>query len=604
MRKKLSIVFWTIKQAFILNPLRFIMNLLLYIIRGVLPTFLAVKIGDTVNEIATYESGKSLDVVIFSLIILVLLFLFNSFITYASGIITSALDVNINIKIKEKFVNIVNNIPLRNFDNSQFQNEFSNAKDGFDSIIAISDNLLGLVSDIITLVTTIVALATIWPWMLIFAIPAYLCGYKLNMKNTGVRYKYWKDTTSDRRMSRYLTNIFFTKKYAKELRCLHNSDYFYQKWSDIRNNLREERNKINKSANSFFAIYQLFLAIMNIVAIIIGIVLFVLNYILVGQIVTIWQLNKNLLYNIQSVNSSYADLYYNNEKIELAKNFIERFANEAYESESHLNKSQSPFAFQMNHVSFSYNEDRMLFYDLNLEIKHGETIAICGENGSGKTTLVKLMCGLYLPDSGTISVNGIDTRQAAGGKLSSLIGIAFQDFVCYPYSVRENIGFGSVSNIDCDEKIEAAAEKGEFDKKLREIGGLETMLSKQLADDGTELSGGEWQRVALSRANMNDKPIMIYDEPAAKLDPISELKQFERIKTLTRDRNAILISHRIGFARLASRIIVVKDGRIVEDGSHEKLISLGGEYAKLFNEQRQWYYNEAEEDEINVKKQK
>ena len=174
MRKKLSIVFWTIKQAFILNPLRFIMNLLLYIIRGVLPTFLAVKIGDTVNEIATYESGKSLDVVIFSLIILVLLFLFNSFITYASGIITSALDVNINIKIKEKFVNIVNNIPLRNFDNSQFQNEFSNAKDGFDSIIAISDNLLGLVSDIITLVTTIVALATIWPWMLIFAIPAYL----------------------------------------------------------------------------------------------------------------------------------------------------------------------------------------------------------------------------------------------------------------------------------------------------------------------------------------------------------------------------------------------------------------------------------------------
>ena len=120
-------------------------------------------------------------------------------------------------------------------------------------------------------------------------------------------------------------------------------------------------------------------------------------------------------------------------------------------------------------------------------------------------------------------MNGIDTRQASGGKLSSLIGIAFQDFVCYPYSVRENIGFGSVSNIDCDEKLEIAAEKGEFDKKLREIGGLETMLGKQLADDGTELSGGEWQRVALSRANMNDKPIMIYDEPAAKLDPISEL---------------------------------------------------------------------------------
>lgn len=523
MRKKLSIVFWTVKQAVILNPVRFIVNLLLYIIKGVVPAFLAVKIGDTLNEIVAYESGKPLDTVIFSLIILVLLFLFNSFITYATGIITSALDVNINIKIKEKFVKIVKNIPLRNFDNSQFQNEFSNAKDGFDSIIVISDSLLGLISDIIALVTTMAALATIWPYMLIFAIPVYLFGYKLNMKNTGVRYKYWKDTTSDRRMSRYLTNIFFTKKYAKELRCLHNSAYFYQKWSDIRNNMREERNKINKSANSFFAVYQLFLAIMNIVAIIIGVVLFVLNFISVGQIVTIWQLNKNLLYNIQSANSSYADLYYNNEKIELAKNFIERFSSEAVEAESHLIKSQSPLAFQMKHVSFSYNEARMLFSDLNLEIKHGETIAICGENGSGKTSLVKLMCGLYLPDSGTVCVNGIDTRQASGGKLSSLIGIAFQDFVCYPYSVRENIGFGSVSNIDCDEKLEIAAEKGEFDKKLREIGGLETMLGKQLADDGTELSGGEWQRVALSRANMNDKPIMIYDEPAAKLDPISEL---------------------------------------------------------------------------------
>lgn len=586
--KKINIIFWSILQVLKLNPMGFIANLLVNLTSAIFPTFLAVETGNIINSLQS--DGKNVKELLAKLGVLGVLFLLNSFMYYASAIVTSALNIKTNIKIKGVFIDLVKKIPLKNFDDSEFFNQFANAKEGFNSIVDVTDGIILFVSEIIGLVSAVVALVKIFPLLLLFIIPMYFLGLYLNMRCKKTSFEYWKDTTEKRRMTSYLSGLFFSRKYAKEIKSLDISEFFYSKWRNIREGLREENYLINKKSNKYFAIYQLFMDIMNLLVLLISVFLFVISKILLGQILTAWQLNKNLLMNIQSVNSAYSDIYYNNEKILIAKKMIEQVNNDFQNGVFDTN-TENGFAFMVDNVNFSYGNENVLS-DINIRISQGEIVAICGDNGSGKSTLVKLLCGLYVPNTGHVRVLGTDTKKIKSSVLSNYLGVIFQDYVCYPYSIRENIGFGSVGNINDTFKIINASKKGEFYEKILRIGDIDKLLGKTLNSNGIELSGGEWQRVALSRAYMDDKPIMIFDEPAAKLDPIAELKQFEMVKKHIHNKTAILISHRIGFARLATRIIVLKNGRVVEDGTHDNLLLKNGEYARLFNEQKQWYFFE------------
>ena len=194
------------------------------------------------------------------------------------------------------------------------------------------------------------------------------------------------------------------------------------------------------------------------------------------------------------------------------------------------------------------------------------------------------MLGLYSPEKGEVFVFGKKTDRLTAKD----IGIAFQDYVCYPFSYRENVGFGCLAEMENDNAIEIASKQGGAIELLKKYG-AEKLLTKTMDKEGTELSGGEWQRIALSRANMGQKPLMIFDEPAAKLDPLAEFQQYSQIQEMMRGRTTILVSHRIGFARLAKRILVMKDGKIIEDGTHDSLLHLNGEYKKMLEEQAKWY---------------
>jgi len=254
------------------------------------------------------------------------------------------------------------------------------------------------------------------------------------------------------------------------------------------------------------------------------------------------------------------------------------------EEESYEPDLSAENSYVLKDAQFSYIEGKPALKNINLTIKQGETIAIVGENGSGKSTLAKVLLGLYPVEKGEVYILNEkikDTKQ-------DNIGAAFQDYMQYPFTFRENVGFGFINKLYNDDEINLAAKQGGAEVILDELG-IEKVLTKTMIDDGAELSGGQWQRIAISRANMNQKPIMIFDEPAAKLDPIAELRQFTKIQQVLKGRTAILISHRIGFAKLAGRILVVKEGEIIEDGTHEELVANNGEYKKMLEEQTQWY---------------
>lgn len=241
-------------------------------------------------------------------------------------------------------------------------------------------------------------------------------------------------------------------------------------------------------------------------------------------------------------------------------------------------------------VSFKYpDRDDWTLRHINLQIAPGETIALVGLNGAGKTTLVKLLTRLYDPTEGKITVDGVDLRDIAPADLHAHIGVIFQDFVRYQMTLKDNIGFGDVVHSDDMTRITRAAGQGGAAEIASQLAhGYETTLGRQFIE-GRELSGGQWQKIALSRSFMREGGILILDEPTAALDAQHEYEIFQRFRELTQGRTAILISHRFSTVRMADRIAVLAEGSIVELGSHQELIANQQRYAELFEMQAQGY---------------
>jgi ATP-binding cassette, subfamily B, bacterial len=246
--------------------------------------------------------------------------------------------------------------------------------------------------------------------------------------------------------------------------------------------------------------------------------------------------------------------------------------------------------FEFRNVSFAYpGTDRRVLNSFNFTLGCGQRVALIGENGQGKTTIVKLITRLYDPTEGQILLDGVDLREYDLADLHSEIGVIFQDFMRYEMTARENIEVGRVEVRHTVDELENAAEKSLASEVIAELqGGYEQMLGRRF-EGGVDLSGGEWQKLALARAYLRDAQLLILDEPTAALDARSELEVFERFAELTYGKMALLISHRFSTVRMADRIVVLEAGRLVEEGSHSQLITLGGRYAAMFEMQAASY---------------
>lgn len=241
-------------------------------------------------------------------------------------------------------------------------------------------------------------------------------------------------------------------------------------------------------------------------------------------------------------------------------------------------------------VSFQYAKtDRQALRDISLTIHPGETIALVGENGSGKTTLIKLLCRLYDPTAGSITIDGIDLKQFAIPDLRQHISVIFQDYVKYHLTAQENIWLGNINLAPTDDNISKAAFRSGADQVIQTLPqGYDTILGK-LFDQGEELSIGQWQKIALARAFLRDSPVIVLDEPTSALDPKAEYEIFNQFRQLIKGQTAILISHRLSTVKMADRIYVMDQGSIVESGTHQELVDLSGTYAHLFETQAKNY---------------
>ncbi|MBD5459849.1 MAG: ABC transporter ATP-binding protein [Lachnospiraceae bacterium] len=241
-------------------------------------------------------------------------------------------------------------------------------------------------------------------------------------------------------------------------------------------------------------------------------------------------------------------------------------------------------------VSFRYpGTEREVLRNVTFYIREGERIAFVGENGAGKSTIIKLLCGLYEPSTGTVTVGGIPVRDLTPGLRLRVLSVVFQDFQSYQLTLRENVAMGNLQSLGDDQKLLQALRMAGAEELADQ--GLDRNLGK-LTEDGQDLSGGQWQRVAMARAFVSDAKYVILDEPTASLDPLAESRMYENFADIFRERGTIMISHRLASARMADRILVLDGGRIVQEGSHERLMQKEGLYRTMFLAQSSLYHQE------------
>lgn len=247
---------------------------------------------------------------------------------------------------------------------------------------------------------------------------------------------------------------------------------------------------------------------------------------------------------------------------------------------------------RFENVSFTYpGSDRPAVSSVTLSIRSGDRIALIGENGAGKSTLVKLLAGLYMPTSGRITVDGVDLRDIDPSIWRAQVSVVLQDFTRYPLTARENIGIGQLSHLNDLDAITRAARLSSAHEVIQALPRqYETVLAKEF-EGGGDLSLGEWQKVAIARAYLRDAPLVVLDEPASSLDPLAELEVHRQFGAVSRGKTVVLISHRLGPARFADRILFLRDGQLVEEGEHSTLMDRDGSYARLYRMQAEWYQN-------------
>lgn len=419
---------------------------------------------------------------------------------------------------------------------------------------------------------------------------AVIPGIAVRFRYAGKMYHWQQEKTSTERQAAYINWMLTGSSHAKEIRLFDLGHLFVGRFRTLRRKLRRE--KLEIAARRSFA--ELVAQTSAIVAIF-GSYAFIAyrtvqGTITLGDLVMYYQAFQRGQGFLKEMLGGLAGLYEDNLFLSNLYEFLDlkRKVIEPLHGRPIPQPMQTGILF--NHVNFQYpTGSRKVLEDFSLSIQPGEVIALVGENGSGKTTLIKLLCRLYDPTAGTITIDGTDLRQFETATLRREITVIFQDYAQYHLTARENIWFGNTGLPPDHERIIAAARNSGADDVISALPhGYETVLGKAF-EDGEELSIGEWQKVALSRAFLRDAQIIVLDEPTSSLDAKAEYAVFQNFRKLASGRTAILISHRFSTVRMADRIYVLKEGKIIEGGTHEELLHRGGTYAHLFETQAQYY---------------
>ncbi len=565
------------------------------ILQSIVPVLQVWLAGQLIDEVvAGFESGgdsEHIRGVVILAVIQLGIFLGGSLLQALGNISQQLLQERLSIHVQMQIMGHANTLDLADFENATYYDQLQEAqRESQRRPVQMVSQVFGLIRSVITFGSMIALLANLSWWIaalaLLSPIPAFISDSRYGWQGFGMMRRH----SPVRRAMNYLATLMTTDQYAKEVKLFTAGDHFIDRYRFVSAGYYEETKRLlvhrymagfgwgslTTLASSGTFLYVAILAIRGQVTL--------------GALTVFTQAANQVQQSFQGILGGVQGIYENGLYLSTLYELLDR--EPVVSAPVNPVPITLPFTqgIEFRDVSYHYpDRDTPALRNVSFTIDPGETIALVGQNGAGKSTIVKLLGRLYDPDEGRILVNGVDVRDYNPVELREQIGVMFQDYATYQFSAADNIGIGNVDRIADLEAIEDAANRAGADRVIDKLPkGYQTALGKWF-EGGHQLSGGEWQKVALARAFMRDAQILVLDEPTAALDARAEHELFSRITELTEGRIALYISHRFSTARMADRIFVLENGRLVEQGTHDELMLRGGSYADLFELQAASY---------------
>ncbi len=511
-----------------------------------------------------------------------------------NSLLQSLLQDKVSDRVQLMILRKANTLDLSYFEDAEFYDKMRHARqDALNKPLSMISQTFNLIRAVVTLISMLGLLLRLEWWLVLVAviipIPSFIASTRYSLRNYWMMH--WQ--SPERRQQMYVSQVMTVDDFNKEIKLFNLGDFFIRRYEKMAEKFYFE----NKGLQVSRSISSLLWTILSVVANS-GVYLYVALQAVLGRI-SIGALSQYTIavnqvgQSIQGVLDGIANQYENNLFVNNVFEFLEyqpKIVSPEHPVSIELPLESKGLDVEFRNVSFTYpGKEHPALHNISFVLRSGETIALVGRNGAGKTTLVKLLTRLYDPDEGEILIGGRDIKEYDLKELREQIGVIFQDFVRYAMKVQENIGVGRIADIENLDLVTVAAHKSGADTVVDKLDdGYETMLGKWF-EKGTQLSGGEWQKVALARAFMRDARVLILDEPTSALDAQAEYDIFTSFRHLTEGKTAIFISHRFSTVRLADRIFVIENGGVIESGSHAELMKKAGRYAELFNLQAEAY---------------
>jgi len=570
----------------------FIGNVILRLLKSLIPIAMLWVGKEIIDEVILQVNLEVKDLtrlywlIGFELLLAIISDVFNRLIALTDGLLGDLYSNSSSIELIQKTAKV----ELASLEDSEFYDKLERARRQTTSRVTLMSNVLAQIQDSITIISLISGLIYFYPILIVLLVISIIPSFINELKYSQSTYSLQKSWTPERRELDYMRMIGASDITAKEVKLFGLADFISDTFKRISDKYYKANKKLSIKKSIWGGTFHILGDLAYYGAYVFIVLKAVAGFVTIGDLTFLAGSFSRLRTQLQTVFSRFSNITQSALYLQDYFQFIDMDFSGDHPEQYQEGPTEFKHSIQFQNVSFCYpGSDKNVLTNISFELKKGEKLALVGENGAGKTTLIKLLLRLYDPTTGEILMDGVPVQQYRKQDYQKMLGAIFQDFVKYYLTAKINIAVGNIDEEQNFDKIKHAAAQSLAKDVIESLPeGYDQGLGRRFKK-GAELSGGQWQKIALARAYMSDAPIIILDEPTSALDARAESEVFQRFIGLTEDRTSIIISHRFSTVRMADRILVLQNGQILEIGTHEELMATPRLYAELFALQAEGY---------------
>ncbi|MBI6119425.1 ABC transporter ATP-binding protein [Salegentibacter maritimus] len=574
------------------NPWLFYANLLSRTVNAVLPVIILIVGKLIIDEVVLQISAETKDLerlwwlVAAEFGLAILSDLMSRAISLTDALLADQYSIDTSVRIIKK----TSELNLDQLEDAEFYDKLERARQQTTGRVGLMSNILTQAEDLVVIFTLLAGVVAFEPWLIILLVVSVVPTIINEIKFSGTSYSLARSWTQERRELDYLRYAGASDVTAKEVKLFGLSNYLADRFKNLSDTYYLMSKKLAKQRAGWGSLFNVIGTGAYYGAYLLIVFRTVAGIFSLGDLTFLSGSFNRLRSKLQGFFTRFTAITESALYLQDYFEFLDLKYSEELEKEKLSLPKKIKKGFEFRNVGFKYpKSEAWVVRNINFELKAGEKLAFVGENGAGKTTLIKLLLRFYEPTEGEILLDGIPVTQYNQTQYQQYFGVIFQDFVKFELTLRENIAMGEIEEIQNQERIDSAAEKSLANEVISDLpGGYDQQLGKRFKQ-GKDLSGGQWQKIAIARAYMKDAEVLILDEPTSALDARAETEAFDRFIKLTEGKTAVIISHRFSTVRIADRIMVLKNGAVLEIGTHRELMENDKLYAELFNLQAQGY---------------